>query len=329
MIICSIKEYNPEETRVALTPSVVKKLISDGHTVILEKNIGKKAGFSDKDYIDVGANLSEDIEEIYNQGQIILQILPPPTETLKFLNNSQLICADFSNHNLSLYSKQTKVLRLEQVPRSSTAQSIDILSSQHTIRGYMSAIYTLYKSPKIAPQLMTSATSIKSAQALVIGSSITGLQASTVFKRNGCKVTILDINEKNKDLAHSVGAELTIANTSEELSSILSNKNFILASASSQNKEDPIIIEENLLHLLANGAVIVDTTTQNINIKKEQQNKDNYHFYRNLYFERLAPITASELWAHNMLNLIRTIVTPDNQLNLNINYITPMLHQGE
>ena len=329
MIIGSIKEYSLEETRVSLTPSVVKTLIADGHLVLLEKNIGKKSGFSDKDYIESGATISDNITEIYNKSHIILQIQPPKTENLQLLNKTQLLCADFSNYNFSQYNKQTKILRLEQVPRTSTAQSIDILSSQHTVRGYMSALYTLFKSPKMAPQLMTSATSIKPATALVIGSSITGLQASAVFKRNGCKVTILDINEQNKELAQSVGAELVTVNDDKELSLLLNNKNFILASASSQNKETPIIIEEKHLNLLSNGAIVVDTTTQNINIKKDTQNKDSYHFYRNLYFERLCPITASELWANNMLHLLKIVTTPNHTINLDINYISPMLYQGE
>lgn len=328
MIISSIKEYNPEETRVAITPTVVKKLSAIGYTVILEKNIGKKSNFSDKEYIESGAIISEDIQEIYTKANIILQISPPQQEHLQLLNKSQLLCADFSNYDILQTSTQTTIMRLEQIPRISTAQNIDILSSQHTVRGYMGALYALYKSPHMAPQLMTAATSIKASHTLIIGSSITGLQAATVFKRNGCKVTILDINEQNKELAHSVGADLAIANNDEDLSLLLNNKNFILAAASSNNNT-PIILEEKHLNLLPNGAIIVDSTTQNINIKKDLQNKDNYHFYRNLYLERLCPITASELWAHNMLNLIKTITNNTNTLNLDINYISPMIIKGD
>ena len=70
----------------------------------------------------------------------------------------------------------------------------------------MGAMYALYHSPIIAPQLTTASTSVKASSALIIGASITGLQAVTIFKKQDCKVTILDINENNKELAQSVGA---------------------------------------------------------------------------------------------------------------------------
>lgn len=326
MIIGSIKEQETSETRVAITPQIAQKFITNGHTVLLEAEYGIKSGFTDESYISTGATILQNTEHIYQKSQIILQILPPTQNNIEKLTKGQTLAADFRNFNFSIIPKDLNIIRLELVPRTSVAQSIDILSTQNTICGYMGALYALYHSLRIAPQLMTSAATIKAAQALIIGTSIIGLQAATVFKRQGCRVTIIDINEKNKELAQSVGASFAIAANKEELNTILSNKNFLLSAATSANGNSPQIITENQLSYLAESAVVVDTTANNIGIKNIFAQTQHYHFHRNLYFERLAPLSASTLWANNMYNLISLISTNNQHIDLSLNYISPMVY---
>lgn len=326
MLIGSIKEQDTAETRVSLTPAIVKKLVDNGHSVILEKNYGLKAGFSDETYLTAGTKLTDNADTIYTSSQIILQILPPAQEKLELLTNGQTIAADFRNCTFSYIPKDLNIIRLELVPRTSIAQSIDILSAQNTVRGYMGALYALYHSPRIAPQMMTAAASIKAAATLIIGTSVTGLQAASVFKRQGCRVTIVDINEKSKELAQSVGADFAMAPNKEDLNQLIADKNFILSAAATPNGNSPQVITADQLDVTANGAVIVDTTTQNIGLESNIENTPHYHFYRNLYLERLAPDTASVLWANNMYNLISLIVKENNQIDLSLNYIAPMVY---
>ena len=324
MQIASIKEQNSKETRVAITPSVAKRLKSLGHHIIIEKGIGSHAGYSDKEYIDAGAEISSTAANIYQTADILLQIAPPPAEIIKKLSKKQLLVADFSlTKNIDI-PKNTQIIRLELVPRTSVAQSIDILSSQSTIRGYVGALYALYHSPIIAPQMMTAAASIKAASALVIGASITGLQAASVFKRIGCRVTILDINEQNKDLAASVGADFAQAENQQQLNSLLKDKDFIFAAVSSATNKTPTIIKQSQLKFISPHSVVVDTTINNITI--DSSVSPYFHFHRNLYFERLTPISASELWANNMYNLLNLIITAKNTFDLSLNYIAPMLN---
>ncbi len=326
MIISSILEQELTETRVALTPQIVKKFISDGHSVLLENGYGTKAGFTENDYISAGANILSNADEIFPKSQIILQILPPSQKNLEKLTNGQTIAADFRNFTFTVIPKDLNIIRLELVPRTSVAQSIDILSAQSTVRGYMGAMYALYRSPRIAPQLMTAAASIKAAHALIIGTSVAGLQAATIFKRQGCRVTIVDINEKSKELAQSVGASFAMADNKEELNALLTDKNFILSAAAAANGNSPQIITKDQLSYLAEGAVIVDTTSQNIGIRNDYEETQRYHFHRNLYFERLAPRTASVLWANNMYNLISLITEDNRHVDLSLNYISPMVY---
>jgi NAD(P) transhydrogenase subunit alpha len=320
MIIGSIIENNSNETRTALTPDVVKKLTASGHTVYIQKNIGLKSFFDNQSYSFVKAKFLPP-DEIYKKSDILLQIIPPKTEYLKSLSTHQIIISNFQNFDFKSHLINSHIIRLEQVPRISVAQSIDILSSQSTIRGYYASIYCLSHSPIIAQQLISASTSIKPAQALILGASIAGLQAAATFKRNGCAVTILDINKNNKDLASSVGASLKTAFSSNEIQEILKNINFIVGCAHLSNAQSAPIISSNDLQFMPHGGTIVDTTPNNI----EYKTSNKYHFYRNLYFERLCPKTASILWSNNMLNLINTITTDTSSINLNIPYINSMI----
>ena len=324
MIIGSIIENNQTETRTALTPDVVQKLTSAGHSVIIEKNLGLKSFFDNKSYKYAGA-IFELPNKIYKQADILLQIAPPKLEYLHKLSQKQILISNFKNFDFQSSNFPSTIIRLEKVPRTSVAQSIDILSSQSSIKGYMASIYCLSKSPIISPQLITAATATKPAQALILGASTTGLQAAATFKRNGCIVTILDINKNNSSLAASVGASLKTTSTKEELYNILSNINFIVGCASS-NTSTPQIISPSDLKALPLGSVIVDTTPQNISIRQKTKTTINYHFYRNLNIEQLCPKTSSVFWANNMLNLISLISPKTTTINLNIPYLKPMLH---
>lgn len=316
MIIGSILETDINETRTPLTPDVVQKLTSLGHTVLIEKNLGLKSFFKNETYEQKGAIFTPP-SKIYQTAELLLQISPPSPTYLSLLTNKQILIADFTNFNFEPLN--ITFIRLENVPRTSVAQSIDILSSQDTIKGYASAIYALSHLPTIAPLLMTSSTTLKPAKALILGASITGLQASNVLKRNGCDVTILDINKENHDLAKSVGATLKTPSSQEELQELIKDKNIIIGAIN--NKNSPQIISPNLYSYINEDTIIVDTSSNNINLNSFS----NLNFYRNTNIERLHPKSASILWANNMLNLIELLTSNTKTPNLNHPIISPML----
>ncbi len=323
MIIGSIKEQNLKETRIALTPSVTKKLTEMGHSILLEKNFGTELSYHDKEYILSGAKIIKSQQEIYKKCQTILQIEPPTNTLLQTLTNKQLLIADFRNFDLSNLYNNNRIIRLEKVLRTATAQNIDILSSQDTVRGYTAAICALYLSPYVAPQMMTAATTTKALNALVIGAGITGLQAALTLKRAGCRVTIADINEKNEDLAKSVGAKFVINHSLEDTQLLLAQQNIIITSAPSHNKKN-IIIKKTQLQNISPNTVVIDTTPYNVEIS--DKNTLPFRFYRNPHFEREKPITASELWANNMLNLITLIGKTTDFATLNKTHLHSMIY---
>ena len=325
MIIGSIKEKDKSEARVSLTPSSVNKLKNEGHTILLEKNYGMRAGFTDEEYLKAGAIISKSTEEICTQGDIISQISPSDISLLSLQNKEQLIIADFKNTSEYPQLPNTTYLHLEKVPRTSVAQSIDIQSTQATIRGYAAAIFSLAHANRIAPQLMTGAATTRASTALIIGASITGLQAAAVLKRQGCLVTIADVNDKAQELANSIGVNFIKTDKTEPIKNILKDKNFIITAASSQTGESPQIIQAEELRDISANTIIFDTTLNNVSITLNSKKTKTYKFYRNTLAERLFPQTSSELWASSILNLLKVIITSDNTYNFSAPYIIPTL----
>lgn len=313
MIIGSLKEQSKDETRISLTPEVTQKLIAKGHAVLLEKGYGKTLYISDTAYLNTGAKVLETTDEILSKSEIIIQINPPQIQP-KQLKTCKLIIADFADSHTNF--APVKELHLELVPRISVAQPIDILSAQSIVKGYMAAIYALYHAKRIAPQLITGATTIKPIKALVIGAGTTGLETAAFLKKSGCKVTIADIREEAKNLAASVGAEFSLT-SSTDIATILSDKNIIISTVNAKS----IITDKDLSSTITH-AVVIDTTKQSINLT---QTPTDFHFCRNTHFERLAPLTASDLFANNILNLINIILPSPDVLDLSADYIKPML----
>lgn len=313
MIIGSLKEQSKAETRISLTPEIAQKLITKGHIILLEKGYGEHLNYTDTTYLNSGAKILENPDNILNKSKIIIQISPPQIP-LQSLKNCKLIIADFTDSSTNF--APVKELHLELVPRTSVAQSIDILSTQSIIKGYMAALYALYHAKRIAPRLITAAATIKPLNALVIGAGTTGLETAAFLKKSGCKVTIADIREAAKDLAASVGAEFTLT-SSNDIAPILSDKNIIISTVNAKN----IIKKKDSSHIQPH-TIVIDVAKQSINLTKTPT---DFHFCRNTHFERLAPLTASDLFAHNIFNLINIILPSPDTLDLSADYIKPML----
>ena len=324
MIIGSIKETPSLETRTALTPKTTYELNSLGHTILLEKDIGKKSYFNNKDYLKSKAIFCSK-SQIYQKSNIIIQITPPPQKYLNLLSSKQILISNFT-HNEHLLSKtKATIIRLEKVPRTSNLQSIDTLSSQALTRGYNACLYALSQSPTIAPLLFTPATSLPKSKALIFGASITGLEIASMLKKNGANTSIIDTSTKQAELVHSVGAKFIHLHPSTNLSSILNDKDFIISAITSHTLKHPPILTTKDLKSLKSPSLLIDTTFSNIPIKSNFSQTSTYIFHRNPYFERLTPQTSSILFANNILNLIK-LITPTSINTTDLSAISTMLH---
>ncbi len=316
MIIGITKSKDIKETRTPVTPETIQKLIRLGHTFLIEKDIGKKSYFSNLDYKLSGAKILNS-KQIYKTADIIITFTPPPPNILEQFLPNQILISNFSQH-LSLLSKtKATIIRLEKTPRTSFYQSIDTLTSQALPRGYCATLFSLLKSPQIAPLLFTPSISLHKSKALIIGASITGLETASLLKKNGADTFILDKLITSQELASSVGANFIHSTPNFDLSSYLKDKDIIITSVTSLPQNSPPIITPKHLLSVKKGATLIDTTTNNISILKDHLQTSTYSFYRNPYFERLSPKTSSVLFSSNIENLIYLLLPlKDSKPNL-------------
>src|SRR5690606_496142 len=183
------------ENRVAATPETVKKLISAGHSVIIERGAGVKAAYIDSAYEQVGAKITDDA---YTGSQLILKVRAPKGEEIQKLNPNTAIAAMLEPYRNTepdpSAPRHVSASALERLPRtSSRAQNVDVLSSQANLAGYKSVLLAAAEYQRMFPMLMTAAGTVKPARVVIMGVGVAGLQAIATAKRLGAIVEATDL----------------------------------------------------------------------------------------------------------------------------------------
>lgn len=225
MKIAVLKERATNESRVAITPDIVKKLTANGVKVVIEDGAGENALISNNDYLKAGAEISKVLLEIIADANIILKVQPtPPTHEdceLKFINSPTLLIGLLSPYNnkdlLKEYAaKNITSASMELLPRITKAQNMDVLSSQSNLAGYLSVIRAANEYAKVFPMMMTAAGTISPARVLIMGAGVAGLQAIATAKRLGAIVSAFDVRTVAKEQVQSLGATFIEVPVAEE-----------------------------------------------------------------------------------------------------------------
>lgn len=212
MKLAIIKESAANESRVALTPDVVKDYLNAGFSISLEKDAGKLAGFSDKLYKEQGVTIAKDAKTALNNADLVLKIQAPDASELKLIpEKATLVCllaSELQNKKLfqQLNKQHITSYGLELVPRITRAQSMDVLSSQSNLAGYKAVIDAVASFHRVLPMMMTAAGTIRPAKVLILGAGVAGLQAIATAKRLGAVVSAFDVRTVAKEQVESLGA---------------------------------------------------------------------------------------------------------------------------
>ena len=193
VLVC--REKDERETRVALIPDDIKKLIPLGFEVKVVCGAGVKSGFSDEDYKAAGAVLVASEEEGYEDSDIIVRIMKP--DSVKGIKKDSLHLSymdPFNNKELldEFASEGIQAVSLEMIPRTTLAQKMDVQSSQTSLAGYVAVLNAASRLPKVLPMMVTPAGTINPARVFVIGVGVAGLQAIATAKRLGARVDAFD-----------------------------------------------------------------------------------------------------------------------------------------
>ena len=202
-------ETRANETRVAATPETVKKYVAQGHTVTIQSGAGEGASFPDEAYTAVGAQVADAAAAF--GADLVLKVQSPTVSELPFMKRGAVLVGmldPFNAENAArLAEAGVTAFSLEAAPRTTRAQSLDVLSSQANIAGYKAVLVASNLYPRFMPMLMTAAGTVKAARVLILGAGVAGLQAIATAKRLGAVIEASDVRPAVKEQIESLGAK--------------------------------------------------------------------------------------------------------------------------
>ena len=351
MKIVSTSENKDYEKRIAITPEIAKKYISNGFEVSISKNYGQHLGFSDKEYEKLGTKVIDDEKKIIESADIIVQLALPSDDKLNYLKDNQNLIGILNPYENkekinNLINKNIKNFSLELLPRITRAQSMDILSSQANLAGYKAVIEAFTNFEKAIPMMMTAAGTIPAAKVLVVGAGVAGLQAIATAKRMGAIVFATDVRMASKEQVESLGGKFLTVEGAENLETeggyaketsddfkkkqeellaeTLKKIDIVICTALIPGKKAPIIINDQMLNNMQPGSIIYDLAavqggnTALTKADEEVINKGVKIMGESNILNKL-PTSASNLFAKNVYNFVINLYDKENKkININL-----------
>jgi len=210
--IAVTRERRDGETRCAVTPETVKKLIAMGATVTVEAGTGGGSSIPDDEYAAAGATVAPDTKAVLSGADIVLKVRGPTAQETSALKPGAIVVALLDAYRdketvTALAQTNATAFAMEFVPRISRAQVMDALSSQANLAGYRAVIEAAYAYGKGFPMMMTAAGTVAPAKVFVMGVGVAGLQAIATARRLGAVVTATDVRPATKEQVESLGAK--------------------------------------------------------------------------------------------------------------------------
>jgi len=290
------REEFPGERRVAVVPAVLPTLAKAGVEVLVEAGCGGQAGFPDAEYAAKGATVTTSRDEIFQKAGLILSVRSlasrggGPSPDLGRLRRGQALVGLLDPLGdpagmQRLAATGATAVALELIPRTTRAQSMDVLSSMATLVGYRAVLLAAEALPRIFPMLMTAAGTIRPAKVLVVGAGVAGLQAIATAKRLGAVVEAYDVRPAVKEQIESLGArfvELPLETAGaqdaggyakaqgeefyrqqrELMARVVAASDVVISTAAVPGKKAPVLITKQMVGGMAPGAVIVDVAAE-------------------------------------------------------------------
>lgn len=290
MQITILNEVFNEERRTALTPDGVNRLVKEGWQVLLETKLGLGCSLSDKLYSEKGGKIVLDAKSALKNADIIFCLgyerlikLDP-----SYCKKGLIAIGNFDSRNTTnsiwqdwVNKSGISLMSLDLLPRISRAQSMDILSSQSNLSGYVSVLEACLTFPKAIPMMITSAGTIAPAKVLIMGAGVAGLQAIATARRIGANVLATDVRPDTKEQVESLGAKF-LAVIDDEFKAVqksvyakqmskqyqdkqakliidtLPTQNIVITTALIPGRKAPILLSEQAVSVMKAGSVIID-----------------------------------------------------------------------
>ena len=280
------KEIDPGESRTAATPDVVRRYgRKDGAVVAVESGAGAGCHFSDDQYRDAGAEVVTDRKRELAKADIVLRVRRPPDDEVSRMRKGAIHVSfldPFNEPRLidALARRGVSAISVELVPRSTRAQKLDALSSQHNIAGYAMVVLAAERLGAVMPMMMTPSGTLQPARAFIIGAGVAGLQAIATAKRLGARVEAFDTRPVVEEQVKSLGGkfikvdlgatgqtdqgyarELTpeqLARQRELMAETCANADVVITTAQLFGRRAPVVVSADVVGRMKAGSIIVD-----------------------------------------------------------------------
>jgi NAD(P) transhydrogenase subunit alpha len=348
MIIGILKETG-NENRVAILPGEVSVLKKMSIEVIAELNAGQRAFASDDEFRKAGASLAER-KEVISRASMLLSVNPPLEDDLNSFSEGQILCSvlnpvDNRDWLEKARQKGLTVLALDLIPRTTRAQSMDILSSMATVSGYKAVIDAAALLPRFFPMFMSAAGTIKPSRVLILGAGVAGLQAIAIARKLGAVVEVFDVRSAVKEEVKSLGGKfIEVAGSKEDAAAggyaVEQTEEFrkkqqeliqqraiaadvVIATAQIPGKKAPVLLLKETINSMKPGSVIVDlAASSGGNCELTENGKtiivNGVNIIGKSDYPSLMPTDASKMFGNNIINLLKIMVDKAGNFSLNM-----------
>ena len=338
------------ETRVAVTPETAKKLKAQGHTVRVQSGAGVAASAPDEAYVAAGAEITDRTGAF--ACELILKVRSPSLDELVLVKTGAALVGmlnPFDKDNLNrLAGAGLTSFALEAAPRTTRAQSMDVLSSQANIAGYKAVMVAADKYQRLFPMLMTAAGTIKAARVVILGVGVAGLQAIATAKRLGAVIEASDVRPSVKEQVESLGAKFIdvpyetaeekeaaegvggyakpmppawLERQKVEVAKRVAQADIVISTALIPGRAAPVLVTEEMVKSMKPGSVIVDMAAPaggNCPLTEAGKTvvKHGVTIVGETNLPALVAADSSSLYARNMLDFLKLVITKEGTFDV-------------
>ena len=343
------------ETRVAVTPETVKKLVASGHTVRVQSGAGVAASATDAAYQAAGAEIADQAGAF--SADMVLKVRTPTEAETALLKPGAVVIGMLNPFDAAglqrLAAAGVTGFALEAAPRTTRAQSMDVLSSQANIAGYKAVMIAADKYQRFFPMLMTAAGTVKAARVVILGVGVAGLQAIATAKRLGAVIEASDVRpsvkeqieslggkfidvpyetQEEKDAAEGVGGYARpmpaswLSRQQAEVAKRVALADVVISTALIPGRAAPTLITEDMVKSMKPGSVIVDIAAGkgpdgvggNCPLSEADKTvvKHGVTIVGETNLAALVAADASALYARNVLDFLKLVLTKEGTFHV-------------
>jgi H+-translocating NAD(P) transhydrogenase subunit alpha len=348
-MVTGILKDGGNENRVAMLPVEAAGLKKLGVEVLVETGAGDSGFVSDNDYRAAGIAVVPRTD-VFSRAELLLSVNPVPESDLKLCRDGQVLCCVVAPVENAKWLEAARmqgitVLALDLIPRTTRAQSMDILSSMATVSGYKAVLHAASLLPRFFPMFMSAAGTIKPSKVLILGAGVAGLQAIAIARKLGAVVEVFDVRSAVKEEVKSLGGKFVEVEGAKEDAAAggyaveqtddFKNKqqaliqqraiaaDVVIATAQIPGKKAPVLLLKETVNSMKPGSVIIDlaaSTGGNCEVTENGKTTvvNGVIIIGKSDYPSDMPTDASKMFGSNINNLLKIMVDKQGNLALNM-----------